>query len=276
MSAPEPTTTYYVDEAGDGVLFGRKGRVRINEPEARKFFMLGMVRCKDDTAAADELDRLRKSLLANPLYAGIPSMAPEAGKTARFFHAKDDHNEVRARVFELLTQIDFRFFAVVKEMRSVLEYVRSRNQMDSSYRYHPNELYDLTTRMLFKERLHKESAYRITFARRGRSDRTEALKTELQATRERFLRKHSKDLEEPTLEICPAYPWQNICLQIADYALWALQRCYERGEDRFLRTIWDKVSVIRDVDDPSGKHYGTYYTRKTSLPDIQTIKNRWV
>lgn len=266
--------TYYVDEAGDGVLFGRKGRLRLDDPDAQQYFLLGMVRCKNDDEASSQLEALRYSLLRNPLYASIPSMASAANKTARCFHAKDDHNEIRAKIFELLVDLDFKFFAVIKDMRKVLEYVRNRNQMDPHYRYHPNELYDLTTRMLFKERLHKNSAYRITFARRGKSDRTKALKDQIAKARERFQAKHACGIKEASLEICPAYPWQTPCLQIADYALWALQRCYEKGEDRFLKAIWQKVSLIHDVDDPHGKNYGTYLKRKSPTPDIQAIKNR--
>lgn len=269
-------TTYYVDEAGDGVLFGRKGRVHIAEAGARRFFILGMVRCADDEATISALNGLRQQLLDDPLYAGIPSLAPETQKTARFFHAKDDHNEVRAKVFELLKHIDFRFFAVIKQMSEVLRYVKSRNLMDSTYRYHPNELYDLTTRMLFKQRLHKEPVYRITFARRGARDRTQALRGELEKARMRFETEHAKDLATAHLELCPAYPWEAPCLQVADYALWALQRCYEKGEDRFLKAIWPKVSLIHDVDDRNQKRYGKFYTRKSSPPDIQKIKTRWI
>ncbi|MCC5804920.1 MAG: DUF3800 domain-containing protein [Opitutales bacterium] len=279
MTAKQETVvpaTYYVDEAGDGVLFGHKGRVRIREDGARKFFILGMIRCVNDAHAADSLRSLRERLLLNPLYSGIPSMSPEAKKTAQCFHAKDDHNEIRAKVFEVLTTLDFRFFAVIKQMSEVLKYVRSRNLMDSSYRYKPNELYDLTTRMLFKQRLHKEPAYRITFARRGARDRTEALRSELAKARKRFEAEHSKDLNETHVEICPAYPREAPCLQITDYALWALQRCYEMGEDRFLRAIWSKVSLIHDVDDPLGKRYGTFFTRKSAPPDVGKIKNRWI
>ena len=33
--------TYYVDEAGDGVLFGPMGRDRLQDENAPQFFMLG-------------------------------------------------------------------------------------------------------------------------------------------------------------------------------------------------------------------------------------------
>jgi len=267
--------TYYVDEAGDGVLFGSHGRSRLDDANAPQFFMLGMVRCAADGASADALERLRRYLLASPLYASIPSMQPDQKKTALAFHAKDDHPEIRAKVFELLVDLDFKFYAVVKDMRAVQRYVHSRNQMHESYRYHPNELYDLTVRMLFKHRLHKHDHCHITFARRGKSDRTAALTEQLEKTRQRFLAEH--DLEhESKIEIHPAYPHERPCLQIADYCLWALQRCYEKHEDRFLRALWPKVSIIHDVDDLTGKRYGTYFTRDGLMPDVSKIKSRWI
>lgn len=266
---------YFVDEAGDGVLFGPKGRNRLMDPGAPQYFMLGMVQCANISDTEKRLDSLRAEILSNPLYSSIPSVQPEQKKTARAFHAKDDHPEIRAKVFELVTQIDFKFFAVIKDMHQVLEYVQSRNQMDSNYRYHPNELYDFTVRMLFKERLHKHDHYQICFARRGKSDRTKVLQQELTKAKQKFL--SERDLEHDSiLQITPRFPWQSPCLQLVDYCLWALQRCYEKHESRFLQAIWPKVSLIIDADDPNGKSYGTYLTRKSLPPDTQKIKNRWV
>ncbi len=267
--------TFYVDEAGDGVLFGPKGRDRLKDADAQLFFMLGMVRCAQDSEVATKLESFRSELLLNPLFSSICSMKPEAGKTARLFHAKDDHPEVRAKVFELLMQIDFKFLAVIKDMRSVLRYVKSRNEMDSDYGYRSNELYDLTVRMLFKQQLHKHDHHRIVFARRGKSDRTEALAEQLRKTRHQHLAERGIE-HETELEIVPAYPSEQPCLQIADYCLWALQRCYEKHEPRFLNAIWPKVSLIHDVDDPEGRGYGTYLTRKKAPPDAGKIKNRWI
>ena len=267
--------TFFVDEAGDGVLFGAKGRDRLSDPDAQKFFMLGMVRCADDEVVGTALNHLREELLKNPLYASIPSMQPASRKTARAFHAKDDHPEVRAKVFELLADMDFKVYAVVKDMRVVRSYVQNRNRMHADYRYTPNELYDLTVRMLFKQRLHTHDGYCITFARRGKSDRTRILRNELEKTRLCFLEEQKKN-HDTEIEIRPAYPWEEPCLQVADYCLWALQRCYERNEARFIRSLWSKVSLLHDVDDPTGKKYGTYLSRNAEPPDPAKIKNRWI
>ena len=271
-----PAVTYHVDEAGDGVLFGQMGRDRLQDEGALRFFMLGMVCCTDAAGIAARLAALRTALQANPLYAGIPSMQPENGKTARAFHAKDDHPEIRSKVFELIVGLDFKFYAVVKDMRKVRDYVDRRNQMDRTYRYHPNELYDLTVRMLFKERLHQDEHSHVVFSRRGKSDRTAALTTQLEAARQRF-RAQRGITPSTTLTIQPAYPWEQPCVQVADYCLWALQRCYEKHEARFLHAIWPKVSLIQDVDDPAAKAaYGSYLRRKDPPPDPQKIKNRWI
>lgn len=265
--------SYYVDEAGDGVLFGKMGRDRLLDSDAPQFFMMGMIECRDAESLGQALEGYRKQILTNPLFSGIKSLSPDAKKTDLCFHANDDHAEIRSRVFEFLDSLDFRFSAVIKDMRVVRDYVQHRNQMDSEYRYHPNELYDLTVRILFKQRLHKEDHYRVVFARRGHADRTQALRAHLEKTRQRFLREHRID-HDPELLLEPAYPHEVPCLQIADYCLWALQRCYEKHEDRFLRVIWSKVAAIHDVDDPDGKRYGTYLTRKRPMPDPEQIKNR--
>jgi len=267
--------TYYVDEAGDGILFGAKGRNRLSDHDAARFFILGMVRVDDEDRLGRDFSELRERLMANPLFSSIRSLLPAENKTARFFHAKDDHPEIRVKVFELILNHDFKFFAVIKDMKCVLEYVKSRNQMDSSYKYTPNELYDLTVRMLFKQQLHKHDHYRVVFARRGKSDRTKALLKELHVARQAFL--DDKNIAtDSTMDVEPAHSWERPGLQLADYCLWALQRCYERGEDRFLKAIWHKVSLIHDVDDPEGKQYGTYLHKKKAPPDVRKIKNRWI
>lgn len=271
MEATLNSICYYVDEAGDGVLFGSGGRDRLQDEDAAKFFILGMVLCPNPSEVAEVLARLREFLKANPLYASISSFAK-----ARSFHAKDDHAEIRSKVFDLIITLDFKIFAVVKEMRAVRDYVLGRNQMDSTYRYHPNELYDLTVRMLFKQRLHQAERCRITFARRGQADRTAALRQQLTKAQEGFFKEHPNASTTTSIDVVPAYPHEQPCLQLADYALWAIQRCYEKGEPRFLNALWPKVSLLHDVDDTSRDPYGAYLTRTGPGPDPQKIKDRWI
>ncbi|MBK5968480.1 MULTISPECIES: DUF3800 domain-containing protein [Thiorhodovibrio] len=280
MSIDEPPSTampvqYFVDESGDGVLFDAKGRVLYEAGSAPRHFILGMARIEQPEQVAQALTELRMALLADPYFKGVPSFRPDAGKTALYFHAKDDLPEVRREVLRLLLTLDFKFSAVVKSMKAVLDYVRRRNLMDSRYRYRPNELYDLTVRMLFKQRLHQHRVYRIVFARRGKRDRTEALKEQIQLARERFLRQLGREADETALEVIPAYPQESPGLQVADYCLWALQRLFEKEEDRYVQMLWPKVSLIHDVDDNGRNRYGCYYSKRRPLT-IADIKNRQV
>jgi hypothetical protein len=55
-------------------------------------------------------------------------------------------------------------------------------------------------------------------------------------------------------------PVQHVGLQAVDYFLWALQRLYERGEDRFWSFVWPKVRAVHDLDDPREHRFGTIYT----------------
>jgi hypothetical protein len=50
--------------------------------------------------------------------------------------------------------------------------------------------------------------------------------------------------------------------QAVDYFLWALQRFYERREDRYLKFVWPAVKLVYDIDDIRQAKYGTYYTQK--------------
>jgi len=142
--------------------------------------------------------------------------------------------------------------------------VRRRNDADPAYRYRPNELYDFMVRRLFKERLHKHNTYQVCFARRGRADRTEALTRALDIARRRFVEEQGVSVNV-TIEVVPASPIHEAPLQAVDYFLWAVQRAFEKHEDRFLQLLWPQCSLIIDADDSREKGYGRYYTRQRPL-----------
>jgi hypothetical protein len=255
---------YFVDEAGDGTLFSRRGRIIIGTQGCSRFFILGLLDVPDPESLACEMEELRAHLLADPYFKGVPSMQPEAKKTALAFHAKDDLPEVRREVFHLLLRHSLRFFAVVRDKRKLLEYVRQRNERDAAYRYHPNELYDYLVRRLFKTLLHKDDEYHIYFAKRGRSDRTAALRRALETARHRFSVQWGITSTAPICVI-PSTPPAHAGLQAVDYLLWALQRLYERREDRYVELLWPAFRLVHDLDDTRQARYGVYYSQKKPL-----------
>jgi len=255
---------YFVDEAGDAVLFSRTGRICIGQEGCSRYFILGMVDIPHVEGLAQELGELRARLLADPYFRDVPSMQPTAGKTATAFHAKDDLPEVRREVFAVLRCHELRFFAIVRNKAKVVEYVRQRNEREESYHYQPNELYDYLVRRLFKNLLHKDDRYDIYFAKRGAADRTAALYQALDTARQRFAAQWHIS-SKATIRVIPATPAEQAGLQVADYLLWALQRLYERHEDRYVALLWPAFSLVHDLDDTRFKQYGAYYTQKKPL-----------
>jgi hypothetical protein len=256
---------YFVDEAGDGTLFTQKGRVVIGTKGCSRFFILGLLDIPAPDSLGAKLENLRTRLLADPYFKGIPSMQPERRKTALVFHAKNDLPEVRREVFTLLKEeTGVRFFAIVTDKLRVLEYVRQRNERDTTYRYHPNELYDFLVRRLFRDRLHKDSGYYIHFSKRGKSDRTAALKSAIELARQHFYEKWGISSHAP-VNIIAGSPAQYAGLQAVDYFMWALQRLYELGEERYVSYLWNAFRLVHDIDDTRRAGYGEYYTQKNPL-----------
>ena len=264
MNSSNRCRFYFVDEAGDPVLFGKRGQVIINTEGCSRFFILGILDCNQPGALTKELNDLRQNLLSDSYFKKVPSMQLEARKTYFAFHAKDDIPEVRHEVFSTLRRADVKFLAVVRRKEKVLEYVRQRNMSDPIYRYNPNELYDYMVRVLFKNLLHKEEYYEITFAKRGNQDRTEALRASLIHAQRRFAEKWDKKVNSE-IDIFAKSPIESAGLQAVDYFLWSLQRFYERHEERYLEYLWPNYRLVHDLDDTREAKYGIYYDKKKPL-----------
>ena len=252
---------YYVDEAGDPTLFSRRGKGDpIGTGDVSTFFILGLLDVEDPRGLAEDFDALRRELMSDATLSSVPSMRPERKKTAVLFHAKDDCAEVRREVFKMLMRHRLKFFALVRDKRHIAKAVREH----PGYRYRPNHLYDKCVSRLFKERLHKEDGYIIHFAKRGRKDRTEALRTALMQARNNLERTWGISSSAP-IEVKPSIPKDEAGLQAVDYFLWALQRLYEREEDRYWKFILPSVSLVHDVDDTRKDSYGVYYSKNHPL-----------
>jgi hypothetical protein len=255
---------YFVDEAGDGILFDARGKVIIGTPGCSRYFLLGVLDVADPAGLSRQMDDLRTHLLTDPYFRNVPSMQPGAKKTATFFHATDDPPEVRREVFSILRNLDLKFMAVVRDKRRVVEYVRERNQSDAAYRYNPNELYDYMVRRLFMNMLHKKDEYEITFSKRGKTDRTASLYRALRAAKDRFTARWGID-REAQINVYPRPTPGNGGLQAVDYFMWSLQRFYERREDRYLEFLWPRFRLVHDIDDQRRDAYGVYYTSRKPL-----------
>ena len=248
---------YFVDEAGDTTLFRHGGHAALGLDGVSNFFILGRLEVDDAAALAADLTALRTRLMADPLLNSVPSMQPARAKTARFFHAKDDVPEVRVEVFRLLAAHDLRFSAIVKDKRVLLAEVQAAMAADPKARYKPDghALYDTMMRKLFA-RIGRHGVHaRISFAVRGSKPRTVALRHAVLEVEQHFERDFGF-ARNASVDVASGYPWDLAGLQACDYYLWALQRFYERGEERFLKAMWPQFIEVIDLDLPAPKRRG--------------------
>ena len=257
-------SNYFVDEAGNGELFDKKGRVIIGTEGCSRFFMMGLLDVPNPGKLTQDIEKLRMRLLNDPYFKGVPSMQPQERKTALFFHAKDDVPEVRREMFTLLQRHSLRFYAVVRDKSAVMQYVRQRNVEEPTYRYKPNELYNDLVNRMFNGLLHKHDVYNVCFARRVKADQTAALQAALRNVQGRFNNKRAS-AEAAELNITTPLSHERAELQAADYFLWSLQRLYERREDRYIELLWPGFRLVHDVDDTREAHTGMEYTQKRPL-----------
>jgi hypothetical protein len=264
-NAKESTTIdYFVDEAGDPTLFDAKGRIIVGCEGCSRFFILGKLDVNDPPGLCRQLNELRARLLADPYFKGVPSMQPAERKTAVAFHAKDDLPEVRWAVFQLLARQNARFYAVVRDKLEVVAYVKQQNQRDPSYHYNENELYDTLVSELFSKFRRMADRMHICFARRGARNRSAALRVALETASRQFERDFG--FANPCQpEISDGTPATHPCLQAVDYYMWALQRFYERNEERYIELIWPQVGEIHDLDFVENNRCGVFYRKDKPL-----------
>jgi len=239
------TRRFFVDESGDPVVFGKGGKIVVGDG-CSKFFLLGMAHVEDASEAFRRMEELRTALLADPYFKGVPSMQPEAKKTAVCFHAKNDVPEVRREVFQLLPQLRVKVrVAVWNKLRFALGF-QAHAKSGLQLRFNGNDIYDSLVKELFHNQLHEAETNTITFARRGKSARVQALAKAITHAKEVF-RKHYGGSEDRPCEVLTSSPSECVGLQLIDYYLWACQRWFERGEDRFYRLVELQFDPALDV-----------------------------
>ena len=266
----------FVDEAGTPDIFDRKGRNNIGKEGCSRYFFLGMLEVEEPEGLMAALKTLREQLIADPYFSTAESFKPERKKTSLLLHAKDDLPEVRVKVFDLLRSLgpSMRFRAVVCDKEVIRVREEKKREATPGYRYDPDHLYDELARSLFGKLSRFADGYKLWIAKRGNKDRNAALRTALEHAETDFAQsfgvsRGGADAWHTTI----TNPTETVCLQAADYFLWALQRFYEprthpetgeiTHEARYLNAIWPQVTQIHDLH--FGAAHGTFFTPANPL-----------
>jgi|SRR5215203_257599 len=267
MSSYESVKHYFVDEAGDLTLFDKRGHIIVGNEGVSHCFMLGLVELPDPDSAHKRLEELRQELLTNPYFSSASSMQAKRNKTAVAFHANDDLPEVRYEVMRLLPSFDAKAIIGIRRKQQLAEhykliYLRTGKKIGSNALY--NVIYDGLVAKIFRDKLHSADKINIVFAHRGKSERHEALRNALDKARRGFEAKHGKRTFPPTT-ISSTAASKSAGLQVVDYYLWAMQRLYERGQERFFRALESQYRLTMDLDDKRNHPYGEWYSDANKL-----------
>lgn len=253
----EKTAWFFVDESGDPAFYGKGGKVIVGQEGCSRLFLLGFAQTENPQPVRDALEKVRSAVSADPYLKSIPSVK----KSLLAFHAKDDCPEVRMQVFKTLADLDFSVQVIVARKIEPMFRTRYRGSQDRFYE-------DLTSR-LFENVLHKAAQNEIIFSRRGNKVRQHALREAIQQGADRFRLKWK--LEAATnIQISTTRPSVEPILQVIDYANWAVQRAFERGEMRYFDFLRNKYALVWDVFDRANyKNSGNFYDRTKNPFDIK-------
>jgi len=263
VTASPETRHFFVDEAGDLTLFDKRGRLILGQGGVSKFFMVGVAQVPDPAFTDALLKELRDELFSDPYFRGVPSMQPEAKKTARAFHACKDLPEVRRDVIARLSLCKAKVYVALRR-KSVLAEEARKGYLRSGRKMNLRHLYDDLVARLFRNMLHKAEQNRVIFAKHAKWGRREAMALAIQRARANFQMRYGIPSNKPT-DVQSAEPHEHGGLQVVDYYLWALQRMFERGEERFFELLRPAYRVIMDLDDTRSCEYGEWYTDENPM-----------
>lgn len=250
--AKEEPNFFFVDECGDPNFY-KKGskQIIVGEEGCSLCFGVGFLRTSNPEQIRQTLANLRQEVATSKYLKSVPSVS----KSLVAFHAKNDCAEVRKMVYEALEPLDFGVQIVIARKREKHFRLTCKSKT--------HIFYDNLVRSLFRNQLHLATLNHITFARRGKKSRQHALKAAVHEAVNDFRAKYPKANVDTEIKIETSQPQQEPVLQVADYAIWAVQRCFEKSEMRYFEFLANKIEVINDCFDWDKKKTGgnAFYSR---------------
>lgn len=230
---------YFFDEAGDPQVLGRRGVNLIEKGTASKTFMVGYLETSDPGNCRKQLLALHDKLQHDEYLASIPSMH----STNKSFHANKDCHEVRAEVFRLLKQLDFRFYCIVAR--------KDEARFRRMFEFKEKKIYKYLVTRLLENKLHIYPQIDLYFSAMGNVVRQDTMQ---EAVNDAITAcyQQSKIENSSEIRILIQQSSNEPLLQAADYVLWTIQRAYERGEFRYYDFLKNKIIMVHDVFDTQG------------------------
>lgn len=235
---------YFIDESGDADFFGKRGKKLWETDGWNPLLILGMIETTNRRKLQKLISLFYKRIITDPYFRGIPSFE----KANHYFHAKDDHPEVRAAFFQFLRTIDdFKCYFVIvckNPQQFIYQFEKSSTRF---YFNNVRQLIDLPKFNPTDKHHFYLSRRNQTTSERFNQVLEEALCQEMNEESLFYKAEIVKNAEYPEL-------W------ITDYMLWAVQRSIIKGEKRFLDALSSKVVLLQETGDYQYNEVPTRYT----------------
>jgi hypothetical protein len=198
---------------------------------ASKYFILTTITITD-CRLGDELLELRRQL--------IWESVPDPGFF--FFHATEEKQVIRDRVFEVLARHEVRIDATIFEKSKAQPHLAADQDRFYKTAWHQH------MKFVAPKVCGPNCRLMVTGASIGTNKKRQSLADAV---------KDVVDQVAPTTIYVTAYwpAYTDPCLQAADYCCWAIQRRWERGDDRSYNLIKDKIASEFDIFQRSSVHY---------------------
>lgn len=188
---------------------------------ASTYFVIGTV-TMPDCSAGHKLLELRREM-------AWQSIALEST-----FHATEDTQIVRDEVFRLLQTLDFRIDATILEKRKAQPHLHKNPEYFYKLAWYMHMKYVAPTIVKKKDEL------LVVAASIGTKKRQKGVRL---------------GIADVINQSAPVSQWEvafwpsnsDPCLQIADYCTWAIQRKWEKNDDRSYKLIEDKIVSEYDI-----------------------------
>lgn len=230
----ENQSFYFFDEAGDTQVLGRRGVNLIDRGTASKTFMVGYLETANPSECRRQLLALHDKLIHDEYLSTVPSMQ----RTNKAFHANKDCHEVRAEVFRLLKQLDFKFYCIVAR--------KDEARFRRMFEFKEKKIYKYLVSRLLENRLHLYPKIDLYFSAMGNVVRQDTMQEAVNdAITTCYMQSNIENSSE--IRIMIQQNSNEPLLQAADYVLWTIQRAYERGEFRYYNFLKEKIIMVNDV-----------------------------
>ena len=214
--------TYIFSDESGCFTFNRK-------PNVSRYFMVTTV-VLDDCAIGAKLQDLRRDMIFRDI------------DVDECFHATTDAQAVRNEVFALLQNEDFRIDTTILEKSKAQP--QTRRDKPTFYQY----AWYYHFKNLGPRAFNPDNKMLVTAAALGTKKEKGAYKAAVHDVAQQILPTGTWKVDFPKSQAEP-------CLQVADYCSWAIQRKWERNDDRSYILIADKIKSEYDLWSRGTHHY---------------------